>query len=1729
MRHNTNSAGVSKQISKNKRQNSRPSTKVSFATQSSPYSRVAPEEVLSRIRTCFCGQDFLPTTNETSCGCKKSKIKAVEKRLKAAQPKVVVKKTAGGDSYPPAIDKEEMSLIKTESDSAIQRDEKPSGERPVLEETHEQDSIVCFVDSWEEISTVKPGDETIEVFEIPLPGAHFANDIHDWECAFSTCEAPASQDDGSSQTNSGWAEDFGEFTLPTVSQEERLPESSSHDADTPSISKIDTPVCKQKFVLQKILVEHGGNFHHVFSNQINKFCPKDSIFKSDREWNKQFENDTTGRTFNVVGARFFPEDSTTNCLFVAVTTYLCSVRLSRTNEKSSRAFILLVQYELLAAAGAQNKKTQYDILKKYNIPYLKLSGNLTLCRGINVIDNPSLQHAEYCPNACVNEWGRTTDGVNCGDCEDHSKLAINAKKNPARGFKNAKLVREAEKRDEEVEQGNADARAKKEGKFCDFCNNATHSREECKKDWSKKKGGSGGNKNAQECRYCRKKCHASDDCNNNRKIKEYREAHPDQPVIPTKKEENRKTGEKPGARDPPQPVKPVQLPETVQAAKRRELLNANRFNEQTDRMQQQRGAVSHSHTGRMQSVELLTWSKNRYVLVEMSGKTFTTMVHYNPVVRVLGEKVVSPCQVQPSAADVPHDVYVDYTWRKATYSYGDVTKPIFSDTGVARVPAAVFGMIQQTDYKEALTRLKAEQAKWKATNTLQSNTCAEDYVSLILTEKFVMHDDKTRASEFTRAQFDKDGIPIRNIYPWFNWKNILLCLLVSLLSVMYFNLDTTLAIAKIIGETLTFSPAGGASTFILSQISEWGLQHSDFLTVFFGPLLFLMVALSLAWKTNDIKSKRVLPVRDVSEVVDSIKNNSGSFFNFSRGGLPLTCVGVIHMVVAYFAIIFVQVRLDFIAGNLFKAKAHEAVSLMSLCYFVLLISVLLSWFAERFKSNKTLNIIADVGHYTSATFAAPFFEEVWKAYIPFANVYIGTVEAIGRKHFLWNLIFGICTHWGLTNSELLLGVGSQIPWGAIVVHMTHNALVSVYHIFPNFKRLQDHINLTTHSIQWICIILGILSYYFPDLRRNDVIFVCCVIIVFINAVVFLSPPSNTVKVAENASLKYSFPTKGPANPKSQTLYVYGYGQIGENTDIKKRARGAAVRVEMTRQGQTTIEIVRPVLPEGCLHSASYGITPPHPTTNSPLSKLEANVGRMHSFIPDYKPETLDRLVEFVKTKFLPRIKPLNEDDLTSVSEYLQTVNKKKRKRYITEYLRFVGKNSASQRKDLQRMAEHGMFVKSEFYEAVTDPRGIYTPGDLNKCFYGWMFSQIEFQVYQWPEVVKHIPVAERAAYIKKKLSKYSKFLETDFTSLESSITKVWMEQVEFMIYKHFFSNCTESTKKIVDGLLSQLSGTIPMCTRQFKTTRVAGRQSGDMNTSLGNLLTNIILISFLFDEQGIDFEAVFEGDDALINCEQIPNLDVLAELGFKVTFDSADEIGHLSFCGMKFSESGQQMSNPFMYITKLTYIPKQYMMASQKTKDKLVFMKCLSALFERPECPMVSAYCHSLMDKIGYKFSAATLRCFVAKMNIDEYQRKRYNDCLESRSIISSSHIHLDTRLLFEQTYGVPISSQIEFEKDCFCEYSKNIFLHFCPVGWKVFSDKNILPVSSKGYQLEVIESGYYSKSVDQTKISRVFDLYDVDIEPNKLSLDVINELIKHRLTGPVFTDTHTLQQIISK
>lgn len=726
---------------------------------------------------------------------------------------------------------------------------------------------------------------------------------------------------------------------------------------------------------------------------------------------------------------------------------------------------------------------------------------------------------------------------------------------------------------------------------------------------------------------------------------------------------------------------------------------------------------------------------------------------------------------------------------------------------------------------------------------------------------------------------------------------------------------------------------------------------------------------------------------------------------------------------------------------------------------------------------------------------APYLEETLKSQCWWAHILIGAIET--RSPSFYALAYRIANHYAISH------IGGSFET-ALLTHMMLNFII-LYS--------QSRGNKHTFALQIMILFTTIVGHVGQGMAFGTFL--------IINALIFtLLSGFQLTEVSEYRA----------------TQYLYGYGLLEENTMLKKRAAGNPVAVAMTRKGATSVSAAYKNRAEGALDPRGVRIAPPHPTTNSPKVILEGYVGRLCSETVEPDPEVFKELETWVQEKFLPRIATINESNLISMQDYLKTVNKNKQKQYAAAYEKFCKADPQVQKKLISELGVHGAFTKSEFYEKVTDSRAIYTPDDLAKCLYGWMFSQIEQEIYKMPEIVKHIPVNKRAAYIKNRLRRFRKFLETDFTSLEGSISQKWMEKIEFLVYKHFFKNCSQETRELVDQLLSLLSSTVVTKTKWFKTSRVAGRHSGAMNTALGNVLTNIILITFLFETQGIDFLAVFEGDDGLINCDTIPDLTVLRKLGFKVTFDVADNIGELSFCGMRFGPSGQTMTNPFMVISKLTFIPKQYMLARQKLKDHLIALKCISHLFEHPNCPMSSAYARQLLIELGTKVSKSTLYKLINKSQISQYERKRLSNALDNfddQLTIPKIEINYDTRLLFQRTYGVSPYTQMLFERDPLSELSRTLFSRLCPVEWIHNTQMNVSDRPNKGLVVETIYQGVYYKNADLNKIvcdveADIKVISKNEIQNTKKSFKKLtNAVLNHPSTGPRFISHTFLSSLI--
>lgn len=193
--------------------------------------------------------------------------------------------------------------------------------------------------------------------------------------------------------------------------------------------------------------------------------------------------------------------------------------------------------------------------------------------------------------------------------------------------------------------------------------------------------------------------------------------------------------------------------------------------------------------------------------------------------------------------------------------------------------------------------------------------------------------------------------------------------------------------------------------------------------------------------------------------------------------------------------------------------------------------------------------------------------------------------------------------------------------------------------------------------------------------------------------------------------------------------------------------------------------------------------------------------------------------------------------------------------------------------------------------------------------------------------------------------------------------------------------------------------------------------SGEMNTSLGNGWTNLVLAYTIHCMKGgrpEDFDGVFEGDDALIVTDQeFTNADY-ALFGFDVKLDEVDDPTEASFCGQIFSSSGQTVRDPIKFINKFGWTHRDVFGTEQLMMESLR-AKALSALQETPHCPIVSA--------IAYKAYLLTDGC----------SARCYDDGYHAVCDVSAEYAQPQpspsTRALFCKLYGIVPELQVLCER----------------------------------------------------------------------------------------------------
>lgn len=329
----------------------------------------------------------------------------------------------------------------------------------------------------------------------------------------------------------------------------------------------------------------------------------------------------------------------------------------------------------------------------------------------------------------------------------------------------------------------------------------------------------------------------------------------------------------------------------------------------------------------------------------------------------------------------------------------------------------------------------------------------------------------------------------------------------------------------------------------------------------------------------------------------------------------------------------------------------------------------------------------------------------------------------------------------------------------------------------------------------------------------------------------------------------------------------------------------------------------------------------------------------------------------------------------------------------------------------KRQCQHiDTFVKSEFYTQFKHCRLINSRSDAFKSWAGPYFKAIENEVYSYKWFIKHVPVPERPQLINSLKKANKRYYMTDFTAFESHFVPEVMRSCELQLYRHCLSNYPQ----VVSLLDRTLAGKNLMRTRSGLFASVDGRRmSGDMCTSLGNGITNCMLIQFIAHCKGGNVDGFVEGDDGLFSSDVEFSPVDFEKLGFTIKIEQVNSPQEGSFCGMLFSDTEQIIKDPRKFLMGFGWT-HSFISAGHTIMMELLRAKALSACYEAPSCPIVGVLARIALEiTTGYtpRFVDDGFHVVPHDFQVPEF-------CPTA-----------ETRELFAQEYGIDVHAQLEIER----------------------------------------------------------------------------------------------------
>jgi hypothetical protein len=338
------------------------------------------------------------------------------------------------------------------------------------------------------------------------------------------------------------------------------------------------------------------------------------------------------------------------------------------------------------------------------------------------------------------------------------------------------------------------------------------------------------------------------------------------------------------------------------------------------------------------------------------------------------------------------------------------------------------------------------------------------------------------------------------------------------------------------------------------------------------------------------------------------------------------------------------------------------------------------------------------------------------------------------------------------------------------------------------------------------------------------------------------------------------------------------------------------------------------------------------------------------------------------------------------------------------------------------------FTKDEDYEDYKHLRGIYSRSDDYKTRVGPFFKKFGDALFKLPFFIKKIPVPQRPDFLAHLFENHELLFCTDFSQFEATFVQKLLS-IEAWVYR--FSLSKHPEQKHICDLIAKSMSTNEIIFKDFTARLKCKRMSGEMNTSCGNGVMNMLLTLFILIKSGNKLEevaAIFEGDDGLCGCKILPDATLYTKLGCNIKIVIPTGLHTASFCGNVFDPLiKHNVTNPMEASVRFGWTGSTYLRSSKIVHKLLLKSKALSMLYEYPGCPILRSLANYALR---VTHDVTLTEKFQLANTVNTYQREQIIEMntYGIREEIINTKVHIRTRQLVEELYHISVDQQLKIE-----------------------------------------------------------------------------------------------------